>query len=313
VTDPGFESGLDVGPDPDLDPAPALPPLPDQPRRLVYLGTPAMAVPPLDALVTAGFEVALVVTRADTRRGRGGEVSPSPVKVAAMRLGIPVSHDVDAVLDVGADLGVVVAFGRLIRPNVLAELPFVNLHFSLLPRWRGAAPVERALLAGDPVTGVCLMRLEAGLDTGPVHARVEVPIGPDATGDSLRRRLVEVGTELLVEQLMSGIGPARPQTGDPTYAAKLTPDDLLLDWSSRSDVLDRQVRLGGAWTTLHGKRLKLHTVELLDPDEIGAEIRRDGTVGGLRLVTVQPEGRGAMSWRDFANGARLVLPDVLGT
>lgn len=294
-------------------PAAGLPPLPDRPRRLVYLGTPAMAVPSLDALVVAGFEVALVVTRADTRRGRGGDMSPSPVKAAATRLGIPVSHEVDAVLDVGADLGVVVAFGRLIRPNVLAELPFVNLHFSLLPRWRGAAPVERALLAGDPVTGVCLMRLEAGLDTGPVHAQVEVPIGPDATGDSLRRRLVDVGTELLVEQLVGGIGPATPQTGEPSYAAKLTPDDLRLDWSRRAAELDRQVRLGGAWTTFHGKRLKLHAVELLHPDDIGAEIRPDGTVGGLRLTTVQPEGRGAMAWRDFANGARLVLPDILGT
>ena len=309
MTEPGLDPGLDVG----VDPAAALPPLPVRPRRLVYLGTPAMAVPSLDALVAAGFDVALVVTRADTRRGRGGEMSPSPVKVAAMRLGIPVSHEVDAVVDVGADLGVVVAFGRLIRPNVLAELPFVNLHFSLLPRWRGAAPVERALLAGDPVTGVCLMRLEAGLDTGPVHASVEVPIGPDATGDSLRRRLVDVGTELLVEQLVNGIGPATPQTGVPTYAAKLTPDDLRLDWSRRSEELDRQVRLGGAWTTLHGKRLKLHAVELLHPDDVGAEIRPDGTVGGLRLVTVQPEGRGAMPWRDFANGARLVLPDIVGT
>jgi methionyl-tRNA formyltransferase len=114
---------------------------------LVYLGTPAIAVPPLEALVAGGHDVALVVTGADKRRGRGNETSPSPVKEAAMRLGIPVSHAVDDVLSVGAELGVVVAFGRLIKPHVLAELPMVNLHFSLLPRWRGAAPVERALLA----------------------------------------------------------------------------------------------------------------------------------------------------------------------
>ena len=284
-----------------------------RPRRLVYLGTPAMAVPPLEALVAAGFDVAAVVTRIDKRRGRGGAMVPSPVKAAAERLGLPVVHRVDEVLDLGADLGVVVAFGQLIKPDVLERLPMVNLHFSLLPRWRGAAPVERALLAGDAVTGVCLMQLEAGLDTGPVHACVEVPIGADATGDSLRAALVGVGTGLLVRTLTDGLPAAVPQIGEPTYAAKLSPDDLRLDWSAPASQRHRVVRLGGAWTTLHGKRLKLHTVELLHPDEIGAEIRRDGTVGGLRLVTVQPEGRGAMSWRDFAYGARLVRPDVLGT
>ena len=136
--------------------------------RLVYLGTPEMAVPPLRALVAAGHDVALVITRADRRRGRGGATSPSPVKAAAVELGVPVSHDVDDVLTAGAELGVVVAFGRIIKPHVLAALPMVNVHFSLLPRWRGAAPVERALLAGDTETGVCIMDVEEGLDTGGV-------------------------------------------------------------------------------------------------------------------------------------------------
>ena len=149
-----------------------------------------------------------VVTRADTRRGRGSTVTPSPVKAAALELGLPVVHVVDDVLDLGADLGVVVAFGQLIRPHALAALPMVNLHFSLLPRWRGAAPVERALLAGDERTGVCLMQLDEGLDTGPVHSRVEVTIEPDDTGDALRRRLVEVGTTLLVDELRAGLGRA---------------------------------------------------------------------------------------------------------
>ncbi|CAB4587505.1 MAG: methionyl-tRNA formyltransferase [Actinobacteria bacterium] len=289
------------------------PALPATPHRLVYLGTPAMAVPPLRALVTAGFDVALVVTRVDTRRGRGTDTSPSPVKAAALELGIPVSHDVDDVLAADADLGVVVAFGRLIRPHLLAGLPFVNLHFSLLPRWRGAAPVERALLAGDDRTGVCLMRLEAGLDTGPVHARVEVPITADATGDSLRRLLVDVGTDLLVDQLRHGIGPGTVQDGEVTYAAKLTTDDLHLDWSRPAVERHRQVRLGGAWTTWRGKRLKVHAADLLDGDGVGAEVAADGAVGGLRLTTVQPEGKGPMSWRDLANGARITAPEILGT
>jgi methionyl-tRNA formyltransferase len=289
------------------------PALPPAPHRLVYLGTPAMAVPPLRALVAAGFDVALVVTRVDTRRGRGTDTSPSPVKAAALELGIPVSHDVDDVLAANADLGVVVAFGRLIRPHLLAGLPFVNLHFSLLPRWRGAAPVERALLAGDDRTGVCLMRLEAGLDTGPVHARVEVPITSDATGDSLRRLLVDVGTDLLVDRLRHGIGPGTVQDGEVTYAAKLTTDDLHLDWSRPAVERHRQVRLGGAWTTWRGKRLKVHAADLLDGDGVGAEVAADGTAGGLRLTTVQPEGKGPMSWRDLANGARITAPEILGT
>ncbi len=230
---------------------------PRRPQRLVYLGTPAMAVPPLHALVAAGFEIVAVVTRVDKRRGRGSEVQPSPVKAAALAMGLPIVHRVDDALGHGADLGVVVAFGQLIRPPALAALPMVNLHFSLLPRWRGAAPVERALLAGDPVTGVCLMQLEEGLDTGPVHARVEVPIADDDTGESLRSRLVEVGTALLVEQLMHGLGEPQPQQGEPSYAAKLTVDDLRLDWSRPAAELHRLVRLGGAWALFRGKRLKV--------------------------------------------------------
>ena len=276
------------------------------PRRLVYFGTPAMAVPPLEALVAAGFDVVRVVTRVDKRRGRGSDLMPSPVKAAAERLGIPVVHTVDESLTVGADLGVVVAFGQLVKPHALEALPMVNLHFSLLPRWRGAAPVERALLEGDLVTGVCLMQLEAGLDTGPVHAIVEVPIVPRATGDSLRAELVRVGTELLVDRLRAGLGSPVPQEGEPTYAAKIGPDDLRLDWSAPARQRDRQVRLGGAWTMFRDKRFKVHEVELLDPDAAGADIvdAATGVVGGLRLVTVQPEGKAPMPYRDFANGAR---------
>jgi methionyl-tRNA formyltransferase len=262
-----------------------------------------MAVPALEALVAAGHHVTGVVTRVDKRRGRGSELLPSPVKAAALRLGLPVVHTVDEGVALGADLGVVVAFGQLIKPHVLAAVPMVNLHFSLLPRWRGAAPVERALLAGDDITGVCLMQLEEGLDTGGVYVRAEVPIAPDATGDSLRHELVDVGTRVLLEALASGLGQPEPQQGEPTYAAKIQPDDLRLDHLQPAAARHRVIRLGGAWTTFRDKRFKVIEASLIDPDACGDEIVGD-TVGGLRLSVVQPEGKAPMSWRDFANGAR---------
>jgi methionyl-tRNA formyltransferase len=277
----------------------ALAPVPAQPRRLVFLGTPAMAVPPLRALVAAGFGVALVVTRADKRRGRRAEPSPSPVKTAAVELGLPVAHRVDDALGVGADLGVVVAYGALIKPHVLAELPMVNLHFSLLPRWRGAAPVERAILAGDTETGVCVMQIEEGLDTGPVYGCERVPIGPTTTADELRTTLVDVGTPLLVETLRHGLTTATPQDGEPVYAAKVEPHDLELDWSRPPEELARVVRVGGAWTTFRGKRLKVLAATAID--------------GGLRLDVVQPEGKAPMTaaaWRNGAHPAPGELPGV---
>jgi methionyl-tRNA formyltransferase len=262
--------------------------------RLAFLGTPDVAVRPLDALVAAGHDVQVVVTRADARRGRGASTSPSPVKAAALRHGIPVSHRVDDVLATDAELGVVVAFGQLIKPHVLAALPMVNVHFSLLPRWRGAAPVERALLAGDEVTGVCLMDVEEGLDTGAVHARVEVPIGPETTAAQLRARLIEEGTTMLVDALAgggAGLHAPAPQVGAPTYAAKLDPSELRLDWSRPAIELDRIVRVGGAWTTFRGVRVKIIAARLAD--------------GVLEPVSVQPEGRPPMPFEAWRNGARL--------
>ena len=226
-------------------------------RRVAYLGTPTLAVPPLRALVEDGVDVALVVSQPDRRRGRGNDLVPSPVKAAALELGVPVSDRVDDVLDADVPLGVVVAYGRIIKPNVLGTVPMVNLHFSLLPRWRGAAPVERAILAGDERTGVDLMAVEEGLDTGGTYRRTEVPIGPDDTLEELRGRLVAEGTRLLVSALREGIGEATPQAGEPTYADKLTADDRRVDWSGPSIDVHRRVRLGDAWTTHAGKRLKI--------------------------------------------------------
>ncbi len=290
--------------------------------RLAFLGTPDMAVPPLRALVAAGHDVVCVVTRADRRRGRGSEVSPSPVKAAAIELGLPVTHDIDDLVGVGADrapqLGVVVAYGRIIKPHVLDALPMVNVHFSLLPRWRGAAPVERALLAGDSVTGVCIMGVDEGLDTGPVYARREVPIGATTTAAQLRVALVEVGTALLVDVLSGPLPAPVPQLGDVTYADKITADELELAWAEPAIDLDRWVRVGGAWTTFRGKRLKVHRSEPAPDVGRAGVLGTDGASvgtgdGSLRLLDVQPEGKPVMAWRDFANGARPAPGERFGT
>ncbi|MEN9823063.1 MAG: methionyl-tRNA formyltransferase [Actinomycetota bacterium] len=266
------------------------------PRRIVYLGTPQMAVAPLEALVAAGLEVALVVTGVDKRRGRGGTTSPTPVKQAAERLGIPVSHELDDVATCGADLGVVVAYGRIVPPSLLDQVPMVNLHFSLLPRWRGAAPVERAILAGDDETGVCVMRVDVGLDTGDVYACERVAIPATATAEWLRGRLVEVGSRLLAETVVGGLPTPEPQQGDVVVAAKIRPDDLRIDPSMDTSALDRTVRVGGAWTTFRERRVKVLEAVLDDGEWLGLR--------GLRPVTVQPEGKGPMAFADWARGMR---------
>ena len=286
-----------------------LAPAPTHPRRLVFLGTPAFAATPLRGLVDAGFEVVLAVSQPDRKRGRGGALVPSPVKLAAAEAGIPTTDAVDAALGVGADLGVVVAFGRIIKPHVLAELPMVNLHFSLLPRWRGAAPVERAILAGDERTGVDLMVVEEGLDTGAVYDRYETAIGPDDTAAYLRERLAEAGSRLLVDNLVRGLGQPTPQRGEPTYAHKVDPAELRVDWSRPAIELHRLVRIGGAWTTHEGSRLKLWATAL---DERPGSVAVPAGDGALHLLEVQPEGKRRMPAAAWANGAHWHPGDKLG-
>lgn len=273
----------------------------------------------LRALVDAGHEVALVVTRPDKRRGRHEPPRPSPVKAVALELGLPVSHRAEDVVGAGAELGVVVAFGRIIKADVLAHLPLVNAHFSLLPRWWGAAPVERAILAGDTTTGVCLMAIDEGLDTGPVYRCEEVAVGPDETAPELRARLATLAAGMLVDALAHGLGPARPQEGPATYADKIEPVDLYLDWQRGATELHRVVRLGRAWTTWRGRRLLVLAAQVADPPAGGGQPGRlVGDVvatgaGGLRLVTVQPEGRGPMTAADWLRGARPGTAERLGT
>ncbi|MDQ4133279.1 MAG: methionyl-tRNA formyltransferase [Actinomycetota bacterium] len=279
-----------------------------------------MAVPPLRALVEDGHDVALVVSQPDRKRGRGGALLPSPVKKAATDLSLPTTERVDDVIDVGPELGIVVAFGRLIRPHVLAAVPMLNVHFSLLPRWRGAAPVERAILAGDRETGVCLMALEEGLDTGPVYASERVEIGMETTAHELRDILCRKGTELLLRLLRDGLPTPVLQEGEPTYASKIEPDELHLDWIRPAVEVHRIIRLGQAWTTFRGKRLKILSARLsppagnLAPGEIDPQTLRVGTGDGeVELVEVQPEGKGPQAAAAWRNGARLATGERLGT
>lgn len=288
---------------------------PAHPRRVAFLGTPDVAVPPLRALVDAGFEIPIVITRPDRKRGRGGALSPSPVKAAAMELGLRVSDDLDDIESVEVDLAVVVAYGRIIPTRILEEVPMINIHFSLLPRWRGAAPVERALLAGDAETGVCIMDIDEELDTGDVHAVVRTPIAVDDTLTSLRGRLVEIGSDLLVSTLLDGLSVPSPQEGEVTYAKKIDPSELHIDWTRSAVEIDRLVRLGGAWTTFRGARLKIHAVAFAAGD--GDPGVMDGLYvacgdGRLELVEVQPEGKGRQAAGAWRNGARPAEDERLG-
>jgi methionyl-tRNA formyltransferase len=291
--------------------------------RIVYLGTPEDAVPPLEALIRHGHDIAFAVTQPDRRRSRGAGLDASPVKQAATALGVPVRTPqkareiLDDVRASGAELGVVVAFGQLLPMSLLEALPhgFVNLHFSLLPRWRGAAPVERAMLAGDPETGVSLMQLEAGLDTGPVFASTRVPIEPHETAGELRGRLVEAGTALLLAHLPSlPTATPEPQHGEPTYADKLEVDEFRLDPTRPAADMARLVRAGnprpGAWFTVDGKRVKvLRAHESADIRTLeSGEIAPDGAIGTVRgllvLDEVQPQGKRPMDGHAWRAGVR---------
>lgn len=276
-----------------------------------------MAVPALEALHDAGNEIVLVVSNADRRRARRGDLEPTPVKARALQLGLEVTHDLDDILDVDADLGVVVAYGRLIKPAHLEHLPMVNLHFSLLPRWRGAAPVQRALLAGDRFTGVTVMAVEEGLDTGGVYASEKLEIGPTETLVELNDRLVAAGSELLVRTLSAPLGAPEPQSKeDVAYAEKIRPEDLHLDWGRPAVELHRVVRVGGAWSTFRERRLKILAAEVIPGVDLAPGSLRGDVVGcgagALRLSRVQPEGKPPMDARDWINGARPRAGEILG-
>lgn len=298
-------------------------------RRLAFLGTPDAAVPSLRALVQAGYEVGLVVTQPDRRRGRGSKLIPSPVKAAAEELDLPVEYDLAALTGADIDLAVVVAYGQLIPRRLLERTAMVNVHFSLLPRWRGAAPVERALLAGDAVTGVCIMAVAGGLDTGDVYATEELVIGPDITAAELTAELADRGARLLVATLDSGLVDddgvplAEPQRGEATYAAKLQRSENEVNFGLAAVDVDRRVRIGRAWTMFRGTRLGIDQVRPI-PEQVAAD--QPGTItevagevvlvatadGCVQLVQVKPEGRRSQAVGDWVNGAQPEVGEMLG-
>jgi methionyl-tRNA formyltransferase len=279
-------------------------------RPLVFLGTPEPAALVLQKLIEANFAIAHVVTRKDARRGRGSATSGSPVKVAAQSHGIDVSHDLEWIRK-NSDLnmlGIVVAYGRLIPVEILDTTPMINVHFSLLPRWRGAAPVERAILSGDEVTGVCIMDLEETLDTGPVHACRKVPITGAHTATSLTQQLAKVGADVLIELLTAGMSTATPQVGEATYAAKIAPSESRINWNESAEVIHRKIRALRSYTTIDGQRLRILEADIsvdssqATPGHCGDDAVVATGQGCLVLRRVQPEGKNPMDSAAWLRG-----------
>ena len=243
---------------------------------------------------------------------------------AAADLGLSVTSDLADALHIDADLGIVVAYGEHIPDEVLECRRTVNLHFSRLPRWRGAAPVERAILAGDTETGVCLMDVASEIDAGAVYRRASTAIEPHESAHELRARLCELGIELLLGALSEGFGDPVAQSGEMTWADKISPSELRIDWSAPAEHVLRLVRVGGAWTTLRDRRVKVLQAGLsTEPCALGAagtillgprsgggpSVRVATGRGAVELVRVQSEGRAAGPARDWINGARIAGGD----
>lgn len=295
--------------------------------KVLFAGTPAVAVPSLDALVAAGFDIVAVLTRPDAPIGRKRVLTPSPVAARAAELGIDIIHatrvDADVTAKIAAarpDVAAIVAYGGLI-PRAALDVPrhgWINLHFSLLPAWRGAAPVQRAVMAGDDVTGAVTFLLEEGLDTGPIFGTLTEGVGPNDTAGALLERLSHSGAVLLAQTLSaveSGNAALQPQVGDVSLAPKLSLEDGRVHWHHPALAISRQARgvtpEPGAWTMLDGQRVKLEPVRLR-PDTTGLQpgaVVLDGKsvlVGtgshAVELTRIQPSGKKMMAAADWARG-----------
>lgn len=310
--------------------------------RIIFAGTPEPAVVALEKLIASRHEVAAVITRPDARRGRGRTLHPSPVKALAEKHGIevltpttlkPGTEDGDALRARLAELSPeaipVVAYGNLITEDLL-QVPahgWVNLHFSLLPAWRGAAPVQASIAAGDEVTGATTFRIDKGLDTGDILATLEERIQPTDTADDLLTRLAYAGADLLVETmdgLEEGSISPQPQEGEATYAHKIATEDARIEWDAPADVIDRHIRAHtpgpGAWTLLGESRLKVGPVSLAPAEPGEAELRpgevrvgkKEVVVGTgsvpVRLGQIQPPGKKMMNAADWGRGLSSQLP-----
>ena len=291
--------------------------------RIIFMGTPDFSVPVLDALVQAGHEIAAVYCQPPRPAGRGKKDRPSPVQARAEALGLPVRHPVSlkspeeqqAFAALGADVAVVVAYG-LILPQAILDAPAqgcLNIHASLLPRWRGAAPIHRAIMAGDARTGVCIMQMEAGLDTGPVLLSDATPIGATETTDQLHDRLSVMGAALIVEALarLPTLTPEPQPEEGVTYAAKIDKAEARVDWSQPAEAVDRLIRglspFPGAWCEIGGERVKLLHSEPAEGQGAPGGVLDDALTvacgsGAVRLTRLQRAGKAAQDSQTFLRG-----------
>ena len=309
--------------------------------RLVFLGTPSFAVPTLEKIVEAGHDVAAVVTQPDRPRGRGGKSAAPPVKETALRLGLPVYQPervrrpeaVEYLRGLNVDAMVVVGYGQIIPQVVidLAPLGIINVHGSLLPKYRGAGPIQWAIVNGETRTGVTTMRIDAGLDTGDMLLKTETPIGADENAIELGSRLATMGASLLVETLAGlaagSIVPEKQDNGQATYAPLLKKEDGRIDWSASALAIHNRVRglqpWPGAFTTFRGQPLHIWRTHLpgqgiaTSPDTGGRILSLRpllvGTATGpIEMVEVQLEGRKRIPAVDFVNGQRVTEQELLG-
>ena len=292
--------------------------------RIVFMGTPDFSVAALDALIEAGHEIAAVYTQPPRPAGRGQKPRPSPVQSRAEKLGLTVRSprdfrdpaDIDELTALRADVAVVVAYG-LILPRAVLDAPArgcLNIHASLLPRWRGAAPIQRAIMAGDAETGICVMGMEAGLDTGPVLLREAIPIGPSDTAGTLHDALAALGGRLIVEALarLDTLAPIpQPETGI-TYAAKIDKAEARIDWTRPAVEVDRHIRglspFPGAWCEMGGERVKLLVSALAEGSGRPGETLDDALRvacgnGAIRILRLQRPGRAVMDADASLRGA----------
>ncbi len=300
--------------------------------RIAFMGSPDFAVPALRALHDAGHEIAAVYCQPPRPAGRGQKETPCPVHRAALELGLPVrtptrlkrdaaQHEAFASLDL--DAAVVAAYG-LILPRAMLDAPrrgCLNIHASLLPRWRGAAPIHAAILAGDAESGITIMRMEEGLDTGPMLLREAVPIGPDTTVQALHDALAGIGARLVLRALAEDPSPVPQPEEGVTYAPKLTKEDGRLDWSQDAAALERRVRALNPWPgtffTLAGEQIRVLAARVEPGGGTPGMVLDDAALvacgtGALRLARLQRPGRAAMDADAFLRGFALPRGAVLG-
>ena len=293
--------------------------------RVVFMGTPDFSVPVLQALIDAGHEIAAVYCQPPRPAGRGKKDRPSPVQMRAEECGLEVRHPVSlrdvaakaAFADLDADIAVVVAYG-LILPQVVLDAPThgcLNIHASLLPRWRGAAPIHRAIMAGDAETGVCIMQMEAGLDTGPVLLREAVSIGQSETTGALHDRLSDLGAQLIVQALktLPQLDAVPQPDAGVTYAAKIDKSEARVDWTAPAAEVDRRIRglspFPGAWCDVGGERVKLLGSKVVPGAGRPGEVLEGFTVacgtGAVAISHAQRPGKRAMPVQEVLKGLNL--------